>query len=286
MPLKSTKMSFKGTCAWMAPELLRGEKCGQKVDVYSFAVCLWELLTSEIPYQGVDVGAIIWGVGSGRLSLPIPEGTPEGFALLLQQCWNKEARHRPAFRQILMHLQILQSDTAFADTPDDSYFQTQLRWKREIRERCEEMKKEEDCARRRNDELLRRREEELHHVRDVRELYETRLAEVLQLHSELQMSLRRSQEKEYMLQVQLDGRRRSSTERKRRGHKHHHGSVSRTPRSERRRRRPSSHSKESQVLRRSAQDVKRLQEELEQSLQDVARLRLDDLTDDVSMAEA
>ena len=155
MPLKSTKMSFKGTCAWMAPELLRGEKCGQKVDVYSFGVCLWELLTSEVPYHGVDVGAIIWGVGSGRLSLPVPESTPDGFTLLLRQCWNKEAKHRPAFRQILMHLSILQTDTEFAATPDESYFQTQLRWKREIQERFEEMKRFEDSARHKHDDLLR-----------------------------------------------------------------------------------------------------------------------------------
>jgi len=67
---------------------------------------LWELLTGEIPYKDVDSSAIIWGVGSSNLHLPIPEDMPEGFKLLLNQCWNTKARNRPTFRHILMHLEI------------------------------------------------------------------------------------------------------------------------------------------------------------------------------------
>lgn len=40
---KSTIMSFKGTIAWMAPEVIRNEACSEKVDIYSFGVVLWEL---------------------------------------------------------------------------------------------------------------------------------------------------------------------------------------------------------------------------------------------------
>lgn len=122
---------------------------------YSFGVVLWELLSGETPFAGVDVGAVIWGVGSGRMHLPIPEGTPDGFSLLMKQCWNKDSKHRPAFRNILAHLEILANDTTFAETPDASYFQTQLRWKREIRDKFEEMKKAEDCVREQNAELIK-----------------------------------------------------------------------------------------------------------------------------------
>ena len=31
---KSTKMSFAGTVAWMAPEVIRNEPCSEKVDVW------------------------------------------------------------------------------------------------------------------------------------------------------------------------------------------------------------------------------------------------------------
>lgn len=47
----------------MAPEMVRSEPCGAKVDVWSYGVVLWELLTGEIPYLGVDQGAIMYGIG-------------------------------------------------------------------------------------------------------------------------------------------------------------------------------------------------------------------------------
>jgi len=54
----------------------------------SFGVVLWELLIHEIPYKDVDSSAIIWGVGSNSLQLPIPETCPEGLKLLMSQCWS------------------------------------------------------------------------------------------------------------------------------------------------------------------------------------------------------
>ncbi|EDQ89903.1 uncharacterized protein MONBRDRAFT_24816 [Monosiga brevicollis MX1] len=283
MPAKSTKMSFTGTCAWMAPELLRGEKSSGKVDVYSFAVVLWELLSGEVPYKGVDVGAIIWGVGSGRLQLPVPEGTPDGFSLLLKQCWNKEGKHRPSFRQIQLHLGILRDDTDFAATPDESYFQTQLRWKREIRERFEEMSRAEDNARQEQEELLRRRNEEMKHVEDVRALYETRLAEVLQLHTELQAALNRVTEQEVALSGEYESRvakdalsanahsngKRRGHRRRRRSNNNGHGNGDLDHGTSNRSRRLSN--REATILRRASKDVERIQIELEQSLEDVKR---------------
>ena len=48
---------------------------------------LWELLIHEVPYKDVDSSAIIWGVGSNSLQLPVPETCPEGLKLLINQCW-------------------------------------------------------------------------------------------------------------------------------------------------------------------------------------------------------
>ena len=44
-------MSFVGTVAWIAPELIRHELCSEKVDVWSYGVLLWELLTQQQPYH-------------------------------------------------------------------------------------------------------------------------------------------------------------------------------------------------------------------------------------------
>ena len=75
----STKMSLVGTYAWMAPEVIRNLPYNEKVDIWSYGVVLWELLTGEVPYRNVDNSAIIYGVGSNRMHLPIPKTCPDGF---------------------------------------------------------------------------------------------------------------------------------------------------------------------------------------------------------------
>nr|CAB3466364.1 unnamed protein product [Digitaria exilis] len=51
----------RGTLPWMAPELLNGSssKVSEKVDVFSFGIVLWEILTGEEPYANMHCGAII-----------------------------------------------------------------------------------------------------------------------------------------------------------------------------------------------------------------------------------
>ena len=41
-----------GTFAWAAPELLLNIRCDEKVDIYSFGVLLWEVVTGERPTRG------------------------------------------------------------------------------------------------------------------------------------------------------------------------------------------------------------------------------------------
>lgn len=51
----------RGTLPWMAPELLNGSSSlvSEKVDVFSFGIVMWELLTGEEPYADLHYGAII-----------------------------------------------------------------------------------------------------------------------------------------------------------------------------------------------------------------------------------
>ena len=50
----TTKMSAAGTYAWMAPEVIKSSTFSKASDVWSFGVMLWELLTGQTPYKGID----------------------------------------------------------------------------------------------------------------------------------------------------------------------------------------------------------------------------------------
>uniref|UniRef100_A0A3P9L3M6 Mitogen-activated protein kinase kinase kinase 12 n=1 Tax=Oryzias latipes TaxID=8090 RepID=A0A3P9L3M6_ORYLA len=214
---KSTKMSFAGTVAWMAPEVIRNEPVSEKVDIWSFGVVLWEMLTGEIPYKDVDSSAIIWGVGNNSLQLPIPESCPDGFKILLRQCWNCKPRNRPSFRQILLHLDIASADVL--STPQETYFKSQAEWREEVKQHFEKIKSEGTCLHRLDEELINRRREELRHALDIREHYERKLERANNLYMELSAVMLQLELKEKELQ-----RREQSLDKKYPGLFKHHSS--------------------------------------------------------------
>eukprot|EP00055_Hartaetosiga_balthica_P016127 m.100249 g.100249 ORF g.100249 m.100249 type:complete len:678 (+) comp9042_c1_seq1:209-2242(+) len=226
---KSSIMSFSGTAAWMAPEIIRSESCSERVDVWSFGVVLWELLTGEIPYKGVDATAIVWGVGNNNLRLPVPDTAPDGFKLLLKQCWNATPKHRPEFRQILLHLTILSRDDKFCETPHDEFYGKQQLWKAEIRNKFKTMKIHETIIKRRDEDLIAKREEELRHVQDIRETFERKLKETTDVLSRLHEMELRLKKKEKMIDSGRKKRRKSRNGSNRRNRKSSSSSSSTIP---------------------------------------------------------
>jgi len=199
-----TKLSFAGTVSWMAPEVIRVESCSEKVDVWSFGVVLWELLTCEIPYKGVDQSAIMWGVGNNSLQLPIPPSIPDGFKLLMKQCWSIKPRHRPSFQHILMHIDIAASE--LLDLPSHIYFLKQQTWKDDINNCVVRMKKGNIAINNADAiqdelELIKKRQQELQHAQDIREHYERKLEKVNNLYMEVNACLLQLERKERMFKM-------------------------------------------------------------------------------------
>ena len=102
---ESVQMSYMGTFAWMAPEVIRNKKCNEKVDVWSYGVLLWELLTCQVPYDQCEWMCVLVGVGNNNLRLPIPDACSSAFRSLIQRCWNTRPRGRPSFAQLAFDLQ-------------------------------------------------------------------------------------------------------------------------------------------------------------------------------------
>ena len=66
-----------GTIAWSAPEMLSGLQYTSTVDVYSFGILLWEIVTRRVPYENITSVKIISSVIGGlRPMVPMPSGKP------------------------------------------------------------------------------------------------------------------------------------------------------------------------------------------------------------------
>ncbi|CAI0392711.1 unnamed protein product [Linum tenue] len=99
----------RGTLPWMAPELLNGSssKVSEKVDVFSFGIVLWEILTGEEPYANMHYGAIIGGIVNNTLRPPVPGFCDPEWKLLMEQCWAPDPLARPAFTEIARRLRVM-----------------------------------------------------------------------------------------------------------------------------------------------------------------------------------
>ncbi|KAL1294877.1 hypothetical protein HN51_055716 [Arachis hypogaea] len=91
----------RGTLPWMAPELLDGNnRVSEKVDVFSFGIAMWEILTGEEPYANMHCGAIIGGIVNNTLRPSIPKRCDSEWKKLMEECWNPDPEVRPSFTEI------------------------------------------------------------------------------------------------------------------------------------------------------------------------------------------
>ncbi|XP_012993005.2 mitogen-activated protein kinase kinase kinase 9 [Esox lucius] len=170
---RTTKMSAAGTYAWMAPEVIRSSTFSKGSDVWSYGVLLWELLTGEVPFRGIDCLAVAYGVAMNKLALPIPSTCPEPFARLMEDCWSPDPHMRPLFTSILDQLTTIE-ESGFFEMPAESFHSLQDDWKMEIQEMFDQLRVkekelrswEEELSRaalqqKSQEEALRRREQEL-----------------------------------------------------------------------------------------------------------------------------
>ncbi|XP_044598289.1 mitogen-activated protein kinase kinase kinase 11-like isoform X3 [Cotesia glomerata] len=155
---KTTRMSAAGTYAWMAPEVIKQSTFSKASDVWSYGVLLWELLTGEVPYKGIDALAVAYGVAVNKLTLPIPSTCPQPWRFLMESCWASDSHGRPGFIEILDLLDEVRS--SFAATPHESFHTMQEDWRLEIEEVLHGLRMKEKACRSLEEEL-RCREEEL-----------------------------------------------------------------------------------------------------------------------------
>ncbi|KAL7132793.1 hypothetical protein ABFS83_12G097900 [Erythranthe nasuta] len=94
-----------GSYRYMAPEVFRHRKYDKKVDVFSFAMILYEMLEGEPPMANYEPYEAARYVSEGhRPAFRAKSFTPE-LKELTDQCWAGDMNQRPSFLEILKKLE-------------------------------------------------------------------------------------------------------------------------------------------------------------------------------------
>src|SRR5438552_3141145 len=106
IPEKPKKASGKnpGTPAYMAPEQLLGEPISARVDIFSFGVAAYELLTNQQPFPGETPGEILKRQLDRSAFVP-PSGynpdLPPGLEKVILRCLEREPERRYPFMGVM-----------------------------------------------------------------------------------------------------------------------------------------------------------------------------------------
>jgi serine/threonine-protein kinase len=106
IPEKPKKLSKKnpGTPAYMAPEQLLGEPISNRVDIFSFGVAAYELLTNQKPFPGETPGEILKRQIDRSAFVPPREynaDLPPNLEKVILRCLEREPERRYPFMGVM-----------------------------------------------------------------------------------------------------------------------------------------------------------------------------------------
>lgn len=101
---------------WHAPEIIRDALFTKPGDVYAFGLIMWEMISWQLPFDGLSSFQMILFIGdkAGRPSVPStdePEKVMgglfpgyEAYVKLMVDCWDQDPEKRPQFPEIISRL--------------------------------------------------------------------------------------------------------------------------------------------------------------------------------------
>ncbi|CAH2061256.1 unnamed protein product [Thlaspi arvense] len=86
-------------------EMIQHRPYTQKVDVYSFGIVLWELLTGMVPFQNMTAVQAAFAVVNRGVRPSIPNDCLPVLTNIMTRCWDANPEVRPPFTEIVMMLE-------------------------------------------------------------------------------------------------------------------------------------------------------------------------------------
>lgn len=108
--------ALNGTTYWMAPELFGLQPITPAVDVFAFAVVLYELLAGRLPYEGQSMSQVecmnkvMNGMRPDVSWIQQTSRQTRAAVQLMEDCWVGEPRRRPTFSAILDRIEQISSE--------------------------------------------------------------------------------------------------------------------------------------------------------------------------------
>nr|UDO46925.1 ser/thr kinase [Pandoravirus massiliensis] len=109
-------MTRCGTPCWTAPEVIRGARYSEKVDVYSFGIVMWEVVTRRRPFADRGFADVALAVLDG-VRPAIPSSCPSDLAKLMTACWDADPDARPSMEEVVARLDTIALDIDRRDMP-------------------------------------------------------------------------------------------------------------------------------------------------------------------------